>query len=477
MGKPKKHIKLFEFLSVFSTAVGITIGIGIYLKNDNEPGHVLGFTQNPFLAIALWILVGILGMAMIMVFIEVSSANTKSGHGTLASWANLFIGRKVASYYAIFYIFLYFPTLLTFFAMFSVNAMFIALNLQNVSEETKNIVTVIVGFIFLILIALSNIFFRKTGKAIQTIGTFIKFIPLLVSLFIGFIHPIDGNVFDTFKDIKFGNFFMGLLPVLFSFDGFIYGASLQKEVSNKNVVPKALFAAMVFITIFYLLEVISLFLGTNDGSVFSLFNNVLGTGIGSKILNWFIVITALMSLHAMTLVAPASMQASREENLIYLGKKELKMWVIGAVQIAVTVTVGAIMMAISLPVKHDALAIVDTFSNATSLTVFVLYLMLIVAVCVNRKTGKVEVNKIKGLWYYAVFSIAILSLSLAYIAYMFFAFKENFETMISIFIVLGTSFGLWGINELLLKKGMLPPQNKVIFNGPEKKLATINANS
>lgn len=32
MGKPKKHVKFFEFLTVFSTAIGITIGVGIYLK-------------------------------------------------------------------------------------------------------------------------------------------------------------------------------------------------------------------------------------------------------------------------------------------------------------------------------------------------------------------------------------------------------------------------------------------------------------
>lgn len=53
MGKQKKHVKVFEFLTVFSTAIGITIGIGSYLKNDISEGHVLYFTQNPYLAIAL----------------------------------------------------------------------------------------------------------------------------------------------------------------------------------------------------------------------------------------------------------------------------------------------------------------------------------------------------------------------------------------------------------------------------------------
>ncbi len=108
MGKTKKHVKFFEFLTVFSTAVGITIGIGIYLKNDTSEGHVLYFAQNPYLAIALWILVGILGIVIIMVFIEIASINTKSGNGTLASWANVLIGRKVGSLFSIFYIFFIF---------------------------------------------------------------------------------------------------------------------------------------------------------------------------------------------------------------------------------------------------------------------------------------------------------------------------------------------------------------------------------
>ncbi|WP_425379354.1 hypothetical protein [Spiroplasma endosymbiont of Polydrusus pterygomalis] len=87
MGKTKKHVKFFEFLTVFSTAIGITIGIGIYLKNDTSEGHVLYFTQNPYLAIGLWVLVGNLGMAMIMVFIEGHICQNKKW-----SWHSCIVG-------------------------------------------------------------------------------------------------------------------------------------------------------------------------------------------------------------------------------------------------------------------------------------------------------------------------------------------------------------------------------------------------
>ncbi|MBH8622427.1 MULTISPECIES: APC family permease [Spiroplasma] len=455
MGKTKKYVKFFEFLTVFSTAVGITIGIGIYLKNDTSEGHVLYFTQNPYLAIALWILVGILGIAMIMVFIEIASINTKSGNGTLASWANVLIGRKVGSLFSIFYIFFYFPILLGIFPIFSINAMFDALEVTSITKGTQNAIAISVGSILLILFYLLNIFLRNVGKWVQTIGTFVKFIPLVVSLILGFIIPMSGNVFDTFKELKFGNFFMGLLPVLFSFDGFIYAAGLQKEVSNKNVVPKALFVAMVFITVFYLIQVISLFLGTNDGSVFSLFNNIISGPI-ARILTWFIVITALMSINGLTFVSPALGQTVQDERLVYIGKRELSYQQIGLIQMTITVSFNLIIMETSLAVKDDPLYLLDISSNAVSFVAFICYISLIVAVWVNRYTKRVEVTKVKGMYYYAGFAIFLLVVSICYIIYSFVAFKSNHNTLYSLIIIVGGSLILWGINELLLSKTAPP---------------------
>ncbi|WP_253301401.1 APC family permease [Spiroplasma endosymbiont of Phyllotreta cruciferae] len=451
MGKTKKHVKFFEFLTVFSTAVGITIGIGIYLKNDTSEGRVLYFTQNPYLTIALWILVCILGIAMIMVFIEIASINTKSGDVTLASWANVLIGRKVGSLFSIFYIFFYFPTLLGIFPIFSINTMFDALEIKSITKGTQNAIAISLGSILLILFYLLNIFLLNVGRWVQTIGTFVKFIPLLVSLIIGFIIPMNGNVFDSFKELKFGNFFMGLLPVLFSFDGFIYAAGLQKEVSNKNVVPKALFVAMVFITVFYLIQVISLFLGTNDGSVFSLFNNIIGGPIDC-VLNWFIVITALMSINGLTFVSPALGQTVQDERLVYIGKKELSYHQIGLIQMAITVSFNLIIMGTSLGIKDDPLYLLDISSNAVSFVAFICYISLIVAVWVNRYTKRVEVTKVKGMYYYAGFAIFLLLVSICYIIYSFAAFKSNHNTLYSLAIIIGGSLILWGINELLLNK-------------------------
>lgn len=455
MGKTKKHVKFFEFLTVFSMAVGITIGIGIYLKNDTSEGHVLYFTQNPYLAIALWILVGILGIAMIMVFIEIVSINTKSGNGTLASWANVLIGCKVGSLFLIFYIFFYFPILLGIFPIFSINVMFDALEVTSITKGTQNAIAISVGSILLILFYLLNIFLRNVGKWVQTIGTFVKFISLVVSLILGFIIPMSGNVFDTFKELKFGNFFMGLLPALFSFDGFIYAAGLQKEVSNKNVVPKALFVAMVFITVFYLIQVISLFLGTNDGSVFSLFNNIISGPI-ARILTWFIVITALMSINGLTFVSPALGQTVQDERLVYIGKRELSYQQIDLIQMTITVSFNLIIMGTSLAVKDDPLYLLDISSNAVSFVAFICYISLIVAVWVNRYTKRVEVTKVKGMYYYAGFAIFLLVVSICYIIYSFVAFKSNHNTLYSLIIIVGGSLILWGINELLLSKTAPP---------------------
>jgi APA family basic amino acid/polyamine antiporter len=49
----KKNLKLFEFLTIFTVVVGTLVGVGIYVKNDNDLGHVFNIVENPFVAIIL----------------------------------------------------------------------------------------------------------------------------------------------------------------------------------------------------------------------------------------------------------------------------------------------------------------------------------------------------------------------------------------------------------------------------------------
>jgi APA family basic amino acid/polyamine antiporter len=53
MDKLAKKKRALEFLTVFTAVVGTIIGVGIYVKNDNLPGHVLGNVQNPIIATIL----------------------------------------------------------------------------------------------------------------------------------------------------------------------------------------------------------------------------------------------------------------------------------------------------------------------------------------------------------------------------------------------------------------------------------------
>lgn len=451
MGKPKKHIKIFEFLTIFSTTIGVTIGIGIYLKNDISEGHLLYFTENAYLSIGLWILVGILGISMIIVFIEITSIKTKSGNGTLPSWANVLINRKTGSLISLFYIFFYFPILLGIFSIFSINTIFDILKIQSISKLTQNIISIIISNIILILFYLTNIFLRNISKWIQTIGTFIKFIPLIISLFVGFIFPIKNNVFNNYLELKFNNFFMGILPVLFSFDGFIYAAGLQKEVSNKKIVPKSLFSAMIFITIFYILEVISLFLGTNNGNIFTLFKNVFGISI-VKILMWFIILTSLMSINGLTFISPSFGQTIQQENLVYFGNKKLDFKKICLIQMTITICFNLLIMIISLLIMNDPIYLLDLSSNAISFITFLWYINLIIAICINRYTKKIEVKKIKGLYYYSGFSILLLIGSFFYIIYNLFSYNNNYKILYSLLIIIAGIFIIWCINEFLLYK-------------------------
>lgn len=149
------------------------------------------------------------------------------------------------------------------------------------------------------------------------------------------------------------------------------------------------------------------------------------------------MLTALMSINGLTFVAPSFGHTVQEENLVYIGKKELSYQQIGLIQMTITVCFNLVLMGLSLGVVGDPMYLLDLSSNAVSFTAFLCYISLIIAVCVNRYTKRVEVTKVKGIYYYAGFSLFLLIGSIGYIMYNFFAYSSNYKTLYSLLIIIG----------------------------------------
>lgn len=178
-------------------------------------------------------------------------------------------------------------------------------------------------------------------------------------------------------------------------------------------------------------------------------------------MTWFIVIAALISINGLTFVSPALVQTVQDERLVYISKKELSYQQIGLIQMTITVSFNLIIMGTSLGVKDDPLYLLDISSNAVIFVAFICYISLIVAVLVNLYTKRVEVTKVKGMYYYAGFVAFLLLVSIVYIVYSFVAFKSNHNTLYSLVIIVGRSLILWGINKLLLNRTAPPFPYKI----------------
>ena len=450
MSRNIKHLKLFEFLTVFATMIGIVVGVGIYSKNDLGKGHVLGITQNPIMAIILWVIVGILGIAMIVAFMEIASSTKKGKSGTLANWFGHFVNRKTGSLVAIFNILGYIPIIYSILSYLIIDFILIALEVTP-SAEVKLIIFLIGGVGVMSLFGIANAFTRHSGKIIQIIGLGIKLFPLIIGLFLGFINPASDNSFNepTMRSWHAGNFFIAIAPILFSLDGFIYAANLQKEVTNKQQVPKALFCGMVFIIVFYVLLLISIFLGTNDGSLFTLFTNTLA-GWFTKVIYWLIVISALVSLNGMTLTGSHAIHAASEDKFFFFQKAISLKWS-AIYQTIIGIVWYLIAVLVSYFATGDLFYIIDQLSNAITVLDFIFYGLLILAAIVNRIRKKVAVDKTRMFWPFAILSVVILAAFTSYIIYSIFAEPGG----ITRWFLLGTMMIVvivWAINEYLIKK-------------------------
>lgn len=447
--KSKAKSKTLEFFTLFTTVVGMVIGVGIYFKMNNNPGGMLNVAKNPWIVLILLLVVAILSITMIVVFIEIASSSKDNESGNLANWFKKFINRKCASAVSIFNITLYTPIMYSVMAYLVVNFSFKAADVPYF--EGKVFVEIAIAVVAMICFGLINTFTRNVGQWIQTVGFCLKFIPIIIALFIGYIYRATDNVFvnDQFKKWSVNNFFLAIAPILLAVDGFINAVNLRKEVLHKEVLSKALLFGMITIIVFYILIAVSLFLGTNNGDFFTLYDNAIG-GWFSKVLSCFIIFVAILALNGWTFTGVSYISDNKEQKVLFF-RKTVSQNKSGTIQLAIGVFWLIFLGLIGwVANKSEPWELLQEFATAAVILQFLLYSLIMLAAFVNRKIKKVDIEKTKFFIVSAIIAIPILFSFVGYIIFNTFFIDEKATK----WLLLGASVFLvvsWAVNEYFLK--------------------------
>ncbi|WP_169728732.1 APC family permease [Williamsoniiplasma lucivorax] len=474
----KNKKRLFEFLTIFTAVVGTMVGAGIYVKNDNGNGHVLGNVQNPIMAIILWGIMAVVLVFTIIVFLEIASSTTKDGNGTLANWARKFWNRRIASGVSIFFTFIYLPMNYAFFSTLIVQYLMQAAGVE-LNLTQKYILYLIVPAIFILFMGAINSYARTVGKHIQIFGTFFKFIPLFL-VFVAFIVPDTtwGVLFGTHQDIGTGNSWStsfenlngvkvlsGFAPILFAFNGFIYAANMQSETEHRDVVAKGILFGVLFTGIFYVLIAFALFTGSKDGSVvsfftylFSGFNDLATVSSTTKNMavlfsNLILVSVTFLGVNSYTLTGTNNIYTDTQKGILWSNSKFIRRAHAGMIQAGIGLIYLFVWIPVSLAKGQQPGYMLDQMSNFGATICFTIYTMLVVLAMVNRKTNKVEVSKMKNglFWISAIIATTMLSLIIAFQIYDYFSSSEIIKPIMA-GVVLGVFVVVWITNEILICK-------------------------
>ncbi|MGL5175525.1 MAG: APC family permease [Cetobacterium sp.] len=299
--------KRYGFSVAFSMVVGIVIGIGIFFK----AGQILtAANMNPKIAIAAWVLGGVISILSGLTAAEVGAAIPETG-GMIA-WIKRIYGERIAFLVGWAQLIIYFPALIALIAYYF--AVFTG-NFLNVDPSNTAFLggTAFVAITFLFGI---NIFTKNIGGKIQTAATAAKIIPLLLITIFGFLSGDNSSgVFymtevtrEATSSSPLVLLGLSLVPIMFAFDGWIYVGTIAGDLKNvKKDLPKAIILGLGFIAVFYVaLNVALLNVFTAEEIVkqgmFGVATKLFGP-MGAKFIFLGIMISAFGGLNGMTLAS------------------------------------------------------------------------------------------------------------------------------------------------------------------------------
>ncbi|AOG60427.1 hypothetical protein SHELI_v1c04760 [Spiroplasma helicoides] len=438
----------FDFWRVFSVVFGNSIGVGIYMKSK----QALGAAHNPYIVIIMLIVMAFIGVSMVFVFIELGTSARNKYH-THTSFAETFIGRRTGSMFSLFYCIIYIPVYVGIMAITVSYYVF-----RSVDDYYNNEVWMnpdLEAFL-IIFIAVIIVFFMCISNGYASNGWFkylhiffnnLKFVPLLFVLGLGFYAKFHLSttafVESNTSQWKMSYFILVIPMLLFELDGFMYGSSIEKEITHKRMLVFGQVVGVILVVMINMMFALSLYFGTSDADSLSLISNFLPSE-GALVCKLIIALVVLGSVAGFTSFGVINLSSTTDNDgvqLVYYKKsKEMISHKLSGYINAVMISVVLVAInATSWIIYKDSLErtnpsaeyyyvgqavtyLIDKISDAVVVIAFTTYLILMLAALANHKTRKVDdVMNVKGSVYYNIVASTLMGLFILYIYYDIFS--------------------------------------------------------
>ena len=233
----KKSINLVQGLSI---VVGMIIGSGIFLK----PAIVLKDAGNPIMALAAWILGGIITLASALTIAEIASNIPRAGG--LYTYLEELYGERWG------FLLGWVQTVISYPASVAAQAIAFSIYASYFIPMT-DWQQRILGIGVLALLLMLNILSTRCGAVIQVIATVGKLIPIAAILIAGLINGVSDGALGVRSGL-IGNTGTAILGTLWAYDGWISVTNMAGEMKNpKKNMPRAIIVGMILVIAVYAL--------------------------------------------------------------------------------------------------------------------------------------------------------------------------------------------------------------------------------
>lgn len=299
--KIEKHTKRYTLLTAITMIVGICIGSGIFFKTDNILYSTGGSVTK---GIAVFVLGAVSIIFGALCFGEL--AKRTDGAGGVVAYADKFCGSRAACVTGWFMTIVYSPVLMVVVArVIGIYTFMLFGKESNIFTETA------VGFAFVCISYLYNMFLPKFGGAFQSFSTVVKLLPLIAFAAAGLIwgDPSAITAPPPTDVIQSAGWLTAIAPIAFSYDGWTISTSISHEIKNeeKNM-PRALIAGPIIVLAAYVLYFtgVSMYIGPEtimsmgDAHVYEMAGRILGPS-GGKVILIFVIISVMGTVNGIVL--------------------------------------------------------------------------------------------------------------------------------------------------------------------------------
>ncbi|UJF15786.1 APC family permease [Jeotgalibaca sp. MA1X17-3] len=299
----KQENKHYGLGTAISMIVGICIGSGIFFKADD----ILRFTGGNIRLSVLVFFIGAFCVIFGNITLSQLASRTDNAGGVVAYFEE-FISPKAANAFGWFQMYAYYPSIAVVVSWVAGIYTTMLFNLPSTLE-----IQVFIGMIYLFFFHILNYFSLKLGGRFQNISTVMKIIPLLTIAIIGFFsnqpHPVTTEqLVVPIQDVGV-SWLAALVPIAFSFDGWVISTSITHEVRNaKKTMPIALTIGPLIVLGIYLAYFLGMsslvgpeyILANGDNTIYEVGNQLFGSR-GGFIILFFILIAVLGVVNGLVL--------------------------------------------------------------------------------------------------------------------------------------------------------------------------------